>query len=485
MKSEKQDLMRALDHASWIEDRNQLLQSLEEEKDKVSTWHEEIEDLEGQLKTSQEIIKELKQQKHELQRAVDETCWAQDRQELLKSVTCHGQELTELTGELQERTQQKQDLQNLNKNLQKELESLKQKLEDDSGWKRQELSLKLDIAEKQNRILELNSTLNLTQESLRTQEQYLTESQTELESLRQQIQEVHWADEKQQLLQALEEEIEKRSSWEEDKTTLENQITSLTDDLANLKAENSSLEASMDQISWIKEKQELCEALEEEKEKLSSWREEMEALEEENKELKRVFHDSKDRDLIIQHKDEALDAKIAQIQALEAKIDVQRVEICALSSTLDNHDNPELWIKEKVEFIKKVGDLELDNGALQERLKQESSKQQFLLIRIEELEIELDRIQRDLAVLKTTNSTKKSKHVSWGETLVLEQEESLDAPLPSLSINIKNSHSKFGDDGLEGPKSADGSESVSDLHCDLYVRVPHQRSRSIPATIQL
>eukprot|EP00210_Caulerpa_lentillifera_P008198 g7828.t1 len=483
LKSEKQDLMRLIDQTSWIEDRNHLIQVLEEEKEKVSTWHEEVEYLEQQLKTAQQTIEELKTQKHELQRAVDETSWAKDRLELIQSLNKQQESLNEVTGELKDKIEELREAWKSNEKLQSEINHLTQRLDDNSSWNRQELSFKLDIAEKQNRILDLTSVLDTTQRKLSGTEQCLTDCQSEMEALRGQLDEVSWADEKQQLLQALEQEIEKHSSWEEDQVALENQVATLTEEAANLKAENSSLLASIEEVSWIKEKQELCEALEEEKEKFSSWREEMEALEEENKELKHVFHESKERDIIIQHKDEALSALTAQIETLRAKLKVQEEEIGVLSETLKN--SPESWIKEKVELVSRVGQLELNNASLKDTVKIESSKEQEHLIRIEELEIELDRVQREMTSLKSAGSIKKAKHVSWGSNSVLNQEQESDYQLPSLSINIKNSHSKFGQEEISQPKSTGDSESVSELNCDLFVRVPHLRSRSIPSTIQL
>lgn len=130
---------------------------------------------------------------------------------------------------------------------------------------------------------------------------------------------------------------------------------------------------------------------------------------------------------------------------------------------------------EKVSLVDQVAKLKQSMTVLEEQYKQERMKNQAVLIRNEELEIELDRMEREIASLKS--SSLNPKRVSWGSNTILEFTEPLATPPKPLSIHINKSHSRF--DGVPD------LEMLSQHCCNLTVRIPHCRSKSIPSTLQL
>lgn len=299
---------------------DRLLQMLEDEKDKVSTWKEEEEELQNQLKAANDAIQELKQERDELQKALEETSWSHVRESLIQQSSQDREKLKILQEEWEQQEVHRRQLESENIFLITENERLKEELAGGSSWEKKELSLKLSLAEKQNRILELideNATLTST---VQDQLARLEESQAEIEALSKQVESVSWAEEKALLMQELEEQIDKGSTWEEERTSLEQQLAITMEENASLKAENAQLSTSFDEVSWAKEREELCRALEEEKEKLSSWTEEIEALEEENKELKWVFHESKEKDIVIRDKEEAIEQLNKDLELIQSNV---------------------------------------------------------------------------------------------------------------------------------------------------------------------
>jgi len=297
-----------------------LLQLLEDEKDKNSTWKEEQEDLLYRLEAAESRIQDLERENADLEKAAEETSWSECRQTLIKQ-TSEGQ--TKITELLEAAAEYQSDLLQLEQEktrLEIENQKLREDMEGGSNWERQEISLKLSLAEKQNRLLELSAENESLIAMCNKQQSALQDAQAEIESLAKQAEAVSWAEEREALLLALDEEIDKRASWEEEKSALEQQVASMTEEISSLKTENASLSASTDEVSWAKEREELCRALEEEKEKLSSWKEETEALEEENKSLKWVFHVCKEKDMTIQDKEEAIEQLNEKLEALESAV---------------------------------------------------------------------------------------------------------------------------------------------------------------------
>ena len=98
---------------------------------------------------------------------------------------------------------------------------------------------------------------------------------------------------------------------------------------------------------------------------------------------------------------------------------MQQDEIYQLSAVLQS--DPSSWKQEKVQLVNQVAELKLSGTSLEEDLKQETLKSQSCLVRIEELEIELDRIQRDMAALKSSAASRK--RVSWGSNSMVEVPE--------------------------------------------------------------
>ena len=293
---------------------------LEDEKDKVSTWKEEQEELHQQLKVAGEKISVLEQENDALQKATEETSWFEYRNSLLLQAQMDQATIKELTeacasceSALHELEKEKAAL--LDENLR-----LKEESAGGSAWEKEKLSLKLTLAEKQNRVLELTSENDELHNHVEDVQTRLEEAQTEIEALTKQVDEVAWAEDRRALMQALEQEIDKRPMWEEERSSLEQQLAHLTEDIASLKAENATLNAACDEVLWAKEREELCRALEEEKEKLSSWTEEIEALEEENKELKWVFHETKEKNLVIRDKEEAIEHLNEQLENLQSRV---------------------------------------------------------------------------------------------------------------------------------------------------------------------
>ena len=139
------------------------------------------------------------------------------------------------------------------------------------------------------------------------------------------------------------------------------------------------------------------------------------------------------------------------------------------------HSSPDAWVVEKVDLVNQLAELKLCSAELEEGVKQETLKHQACLIRIEELEIELDRLEREILSLKSAPAPRK--HVSWGSSHIMDTSESLMPVPPSLSINIGKSHSRF-----DGSLATDAA--ASQLCCHLSVRVPHLRSKSIPPSVQ-
>lgn len=148
---------------------------------------------------------------------------------------------------------------------------------------------------------------------------------------------------------------------------------------------------------------------------------------------------------------------------------VKEEEVRQLTSVLES--DPDSWMSEKVSLVNQVAELKLSGTSLEEGLKHEQLEHQASRIRVEELEIELDRLEREIAALKTAASGRK--HVSWGSnTIVRIQEPAMISPRP-LSINVGKSHSRF-----------DGSLPDASQHAfGLSVRVPHHRSKSIPPSL--
>lgn len=310
---------------SFMECVCRLLQMLEEEKDKVSTWKEEQEELLHSLQDADRKINLLEAERDELHKAADETAWSEYRQALLQQTSEDKERIIALTEALDLSQNETWELQNQKSTLEEENRKLKEELAGGPAWEMQEVTLKLKVAEKQNRILELaaeNESLTATVEQQQT---LLEETQAEVEVLRKEVEEVSWAEERQALMQALEEEIDKGSTWEEERTALEQQLSAAMEENTALKTENADLSASFDELAWVKEREELCRALEEEKEKLSCWTEEMEALEEENKELKWVFHESKEKDLVIRDKEDAIESLNQQLENLQSRVPLLRI----------------------------------------------------------------------------------------------------------------------------------------------------------------
>jgi len=150
---------------------------------------------------------------------------------------------------------------------------------------------------------------------------------------------------------------------------------------------------------------------------------------------------------------------------------VKEEEIGQLSGILGS--SSEDWMQEKASLVHQVTDLKLAMASLEEGYKQEIVKYQASLVEMEELEIELDRLQREIASLKSVGMGRKQ--VSWASNSILETiEPSMISPRP-LVINTNKSHNRYDSTG--------SGESSSRLCCNLSIKVPHNRSKSIPPTV--
>lgn len=81
MLAQKQEIL----DTTWKEEKEKLLQSLEEEKDKISTWQEERDELYIKLANYEKENEEMSEKIKDLEKAVLETSWATEREVLLKT----------------------------------------------------------------------------------------------------------------------------------------------------------------------------------------------------------------------------------------------------------------------------------------------------------------------------------------------------------------------------------------------------------------
>ena len=86
LSADKAQLIGALEEVQWSNEREELLQRLEEALDKTSTWQEEKEELQSQLTATEQNVKNLVRERQDLIKAASEAAWNSDREHLLEAL---------------------------------------------------------------------------------------------------------------------------------------------------------------------------------------------------------------------------------------------------------------------------------------------------------------------------------------------------------------------------------------------------------------
>ncbi|GMH42837.1 hypothetical protein BSKO_10756 [Bryopsis sp. KO-2023] len=407
LKADKDDLLHAVEGQAWLKERDELLSALEEEKDKTSTWQEEKDAMIQRLDESYKRINELKKENKAGRRNVargkpgkgDTTMNPTDKVDALES------EKKGIQAQLDQTLEKLEDLQNAvtNANWQEEMEELVEALEEErdktAAWEEERDNLHLQI------------------EVLIEKNECLMAENSQLEEM---MHKSGWEEERERLMQALEDEKEKTSTWEEEKSGLEAELAGAQDEVKNLSTLNCELQAAVDEIEWQEEREELIAALEEAKDRFSSWQEEKEALEEESTMLKEQAEKAEGLELVVQDKDEVIEQLNSTMADLSEKNGINQDLAASLKQTLSQ--SMEDWPKEKLRLLERIAGMKLAVSALEEAFEDQKKGHDVCKSRIEDLEIENDKLTKELQIAKFSNELSKpvKKNVTWGGDTVLE-----------------------------------------------------------------